>query len=119
MMRRRLAAWIATEVVGYSVVARVDWEVRDGVGRPAVAGWCDGEITFSRKRTTSKGFFCDPFAPRVLSLVVHEVAHAGQEGPGHPKAFYERMQQVAGQVARLLLDRGDEARCVAAGDGRA
>ena len=110
----RLAAWIATQVVGYPVVARMDWEERDGVGHRAMATWCDGEITFSRT-FNSKGFFSDPFAPEVLSVIVHEIAHAGQKSPGHPKAFYVRMQQVAGRVARLLLDRGDEARRVVAG----
>ena len=52
----------------------------------------------------------------MLSLIVHEIAHDGQVSWGHPKAFYVRMQQVAGQVARLLLDRGDEVRRVTAGD---
>ena len=111
----RLAAWIASELTGRTVGAAVDREVRTRVGTPALACWQPllEMIVFSRKLCTNR-FFRDPFAPSVLGVICHEIAHIGQEGYGHGAdvEFERRLELTAGKLARLLLDRGAEARQV-------
>ena len=110
----RLAAWMASETTGRRVNAQIDFEVRLSTGRPGMARWSpdNNTITFSRKVCTRR-FFADPFAPQVLSVIIHEIAHIGQESYGHGQEFGRRMEEVAGEVAWLLLDQGEEARKVA------
>jgi len=110
-----LTAWIASEILGRKVDCWIEQDVTV-LGKRALACWTGNAIVWSRFYS-GKGRMTDPFAPEVLSTIVHEIAHGMTPTWGHGSDFHEAVERCAGRVARLLLLRpGDALHAARAGN---
>ncbi len=103
---KRFYAKVASMLVGFEVDVRIVPEiVLDG--KPAVAAWQSGGIMLLSQ--AYKGEW-SKISERGFGILVHEVAH--EDAQHHGDDFRRNVERMAGRLALLCLNRGDEIRAL-------
>lgn len=96
-------AWLAGQLVGMPVDVRISEELVIR-GASCTAAWAEGGRLTLNNRHRSE--WQDPMSERFLGLLVHEVAH--ENAGHHGDDFRREVERMAGKLARLCLDTGEE-----------